>query len=109
MKILTWAAVAATALFVLMNAGAVVEPGIGAPYRVIAAALAVAGAAAAVGLAAGWSWGRAAVVGVGALNVAASTAALVTGQEGAVIGLAVGGLGVVLGALSGGTPRPAAA
>lgn len=109
MKILKWAAVAVTALFALMNLGAVADGDIDTVYRVVAAVLAILGAAAAVGLGANQSWGRVAVVGVGALNVAASITGLFTDQAGAVIGIVVGGLGVVLGALAASdTKRPVA-
>lgn len=101
MKSIMWAAVAVTALFVLMNAGAVFQPGTNTPYRVIGAVMAVAGATAAFGLALGLSWGRAAVVVVAAVNAAIAVVGLFTDVEGAVIGLVVGGLGVVLGALAG--------
>lgn len=99
MKILKWAAVAVTALFALMNLGAIFEPDVTTPYRIIAAPLFLAGVTAAVGLAAGRSWGRAAIIVVGGLNVIASVAGFFTDQEGSVIGLVVGGLAVVLGVL----------
>lgn len=100
MKIIKWTAVAVTALFVLMNLGAVVEPDVDAPYRVVAVVLAIGGVAAAVGLGANQPWGRPAVILVGALNVVTALAGLFTNQEGAVIGVVVGGLGVILGALA---------
>jgi hypothetical protein len=98
-KILKWAAVAVTALFALMNLGAVLGSDVDTPYRVIAAVLGVSGAAAAIGLAANQGWGKAAVVAVSALNVVTAIAGLFTDQQGAVIGIVVGGLGVALGAL----------
>jgi len=100
MKILTWAAVAVTALFALMNLGAVPQSESETPYRVIAAVLGLAGAAAAIGLAAKQQWGRPAVIAVGALNAIISITGFFTDQEGAVTGLVVGGLGVVLGLLA---------
>ncbi len=100
MKIVTWAAVAVTALFALMNVGAVLEPGVDAPFRVVGAVLAVVGAGAAVGLGTRRSWGAPAVVVAGALNVAAALAGLFAHEEGAGLGLVVGGLGVLLGALA---------
>lgn len=110
MKIITWAAVAITALFVLMNAGAALDPEQAAWVRAFGAVVGVAGVAALVGLATGRGWGRPAVIAVGALNVAGSIAALVDGQEGGLIGLVVGCLGVLLGALAGSrTSHPATA
>ncbi len=101
MRILKWAAVAVTALFALMNLGAALgEGGSGAGARVLGAVLFVAGAVAATGLATGRAWGRAAVVAVGAANILAAVVALIAGTEGAVVGLVVGGLCVVLGAMA---------
>lgn len=100
MKAVTWAAVAVTALFALMNLGAVFESEVDTPYRIVGAVLAVVGAGAAAGLGTGQPWGRASVVSVGALNVIASIIGLLVDQEGAVIGIVVGALGVVLGWLS---------
>ncbi|GAB3197810.1 hypothetical protein GCM10027062_10420 [Nocardioides hungaricus] len=106
MKILTWAAVAVTALFTLMNLGAVFEPDAAIPYRVVAAVLGLAGAAAAVGLATTQTWGKPAVVAVGVLNVVAAIIMVFTGQQGAAIGIVVGGLGAALGALADGDLKP---
>jgi hypothetical protein len=100
MKIVKWAAVAVTALFALMNLGAALGDGEGdAGMRILGAVLCVAGFAAAAGLAARQPWGRAAVIAVGAANVGASAVGLALDIQGAVIGLVVGGLGVVLGVL----------
>lgn len=101
MKLIRWAAVAVTVLFTLMNLGAAVDPTQQSGVRVVGAVLFVAGAAAATGLALNRVWGRSAVIAVGGLNVAASLVAMATGQEGSVIGLVVGGLGVLLGVLAG--------
>ena len=100
MQILKWAAVAVTALFALMNLGAVLEPDVGTGFRIAAAALGLAGVVATVGLGASRAWGRSAVIAVGALNVAAAVVGLVADEPGAVIGIVVGGLAVVLGALA---------
>jgi hypothetical protein len=102
MKIVKWAAVAVTALFVLMNAGAVLDPGtdVATPYRVVAAVLALAGVVAVVGLAMNATWGKAAVIVVGGLNLATSITGLFTDLDGSALGIVVGGLGVVLGALA---------
>ncbi len=96
MKIIRWAAVAVTALFVLMNAGAVLDPVQPAWVRVAAAVLAVAG----LGLALNKRWGWAAVVAVGALNCLGAVSTLLFGGEGFAIGLMVGGLAVLLGILA---------
>ncbi len=100
MKAVKWAAVAVTALFALMNFGAIFESDLDTPYRVLGAVLAVVGAVAATALGTGRAWGRASVVVVGAVNLVTSITGLLTDQEGAVIGIVVGGLGVVLGVLS---------
>ncbi len=109
MKILKWAAVAVTALFALMNLGAVLEPDLETPYRAVAAILGVAGVAAAAGLGFSQPWGTRAVIAVGALNVVMAITGLFTDQQGAVIGIVVGGLGVALGALTGETKTRMAA
>ncbi|MET0525798.1 MAG: hypothetical protein ABWZ91_13415 [Nocardioides sp.] len=100
MKLIRWAAVAVTALFVLMNIGAAVDPDLDTWVRVVGAGLALVGIPAAVGLALDRAWGRPAVIGAGALNMAGAVAAIIADLEGGAIGLVVGGLGVVLGALS---------
>lgn len=101
MRILSWAAVAVTALFALMNLGAALGDGESdAGLRLLGAVLCIAGLAAAAGLATRRPWGRAAVIGVGAANVAAAVIGLVVGAQGAVVGLVVGGLCIVLGALA---------
>jgi hypothetical protein len=101
MRILTWAAVAVTALFALMNLGAALGSGeSGAGLRLLGAVLFVAGAAAAAGLATRRTWGRTAVIGVGAVNVATAAVGLAFDPAAAVVGLVVGGLGVVLGVLA---------
>ena len=105
MKIVKWAAVAVTLLFVLMNLGAVFEPGVETQFRVIAGVMGLAGAVAVIGLAASQPWGTAAVIAVGVLNVVGSVAALLADQSGAVIGLVVGGLAATLGALTGAARR----
>jgi hypothetical protein len=101
MTVIRWAAVAVTALFVLMNTGAVLEPEVDTGYRVVAAVLAIAGAVAAVMLGTNQARGRAAIITVGGLNVLTAITGLFTNQEGAVVGIVVGGLGVLLGMLTG--------
>jgi hypothetical protein len=101
MKIIRWAAFAVTVLFALMNLGAAIDPDQDTWVRIVGAVLAVGGAAAATGLALNRSWGRPAVIAVGAMNVAASLVAMLSDQEGFATGIVVGGLGVLLGALAG--------
>ena len=69
MNIIRWAAAAVTGLFVLMNLGAAIDPTQADWVRIASAALGIAGAVAAVGLASNRAWGRPAVIAVGALNV----------------------------------------
>ena len=101
MKIVKWAAVIVTALFVLMNLGVAFDPDQDDWVRVVGGVLAAVGIPALIGLATAQDWGRPAVVAVGLLNAAGGVAALVDDQEGAVIGIVVGGLGALLGFLSG--------
>lgn len=101
MKLIRWAAVAVTALFALMNLGAALDPEQEGWVRAVGAPLALAGVVAAVGLARDAGWGRPAVIAVGALNVAGGIAALVADEPGGAVGIVVGGLAVILGALSG--------
>ena len=100
MKLIRWAAVAVTALFVLMNIGVVVDPDMDTWIRIVGAGLALVGIPAVIGLAMDLPWGRPAVIGVGALNVAGAVAGIIADLDGGAIGLVVGGLGVVLGAFS---------
>lgn len=100
MKMIRWAAIAVTALFVLLNLGAAFDPEQFDSVQIAGGLLAAAGIPAAVGLALRTSWGRVAVIGVGVLNVLAAVGAIVADVEGARIGIVVGGLGAVLGALS---------
>lgn len=101
MKIVKWAAIAVTLLFMLMNLGATFQSSIDTPYRILGGVLALAGIVAAFGLATGRPWGRVAIIVVGGLNLLTAATGLFTDQEGAVIGIVVGGLGVVLGVLVG--------
>jgi hypothetical protein len=108
MKTIKWAAVAATALFVMMNAGAVPDSDLETAYRVIGSVLALAGLVAAVGMASDRAWGSLAVIGVGVLNLAGSFTAMFDHQDGAVAGIVVAGIGIALGALARGrSPQPA--
>lgn len=106
MKILKWAAVGVTALFALMNFGALADADIDTAYRIVGGVLGLAGVVAAVGLGANRRWGKPAVIAVGALNVLAAISGLFTHQDGSVIGIVIGGLGVALGALTASDLRP---
>ncbi len=101
MQIVKWAAVAVTALFALMNLGTVPDGDIDTAWRVFGAVMAIAGVVAAIAFAANQTWGRAAIIVVGGINVVAAVIGLFAGEAGTAIGIVVGGLGVVLGALSG--------
>lgn len=108
MKIIRWLAVAVTALMALMNLGVVLggtDEQVSTGLVVIGAALFVVGAAAAVGIAVHRSWGRPAVIGVGALNAVAGVVALVAGWGGGPVGIVVGLLGIVLGYLTDRAPQ----
>jgi hypothetical protein len=108
MNIIRWSAVLVTALFALMNLGVTLDPDASTIVRIGAGVLALAGVLAATGLARATSWGRPAVIAVGALNVAGGIAALVTDEPGAGVGIVVGGLAVLLAALTR-APQPARA
>jgi len=106
MKIVRWAAAAVTVLMSLMNVGVV----LGGPDQkpstllvVVALVLGAAGFVAVVAFLRGLSWGRPALLGVGALNLVGGVVALAARSEGAVIGIVVSLLILVLGFLSPGT------
>lgn len=101
MKYIRWAAVTVTALFALMNLGAAFDNQQENWVRITGALLAAAGVVAAIGLARDAGWGRAAVIAVGALNATAGVAALISDESSGAVGVVVGGLAVLLGALSG--------
>lgn len=100
MKIIHWAAIVVTALFVLMNLGAAADSDFSAATRVAALVLAVAGVAAAFGMATNASWGVAATIVVGVINVAGGVIAVAADEDGGPIGIVVGGLAVLLAFLS---------
>jgi hypothetical protein len=102
MKTLRWAAVAVTALFVLMNLGATFDSEQAGWIRGFGAVAGVLGAIAAVGLARNLPWGNAAVVGVGLLNAGGAFAALIADEDGFVPGIIVAGLAITLGVLADG-------
>lgn len=110
-KIFKWTAVAFTALFALMNLGVAPDSSQADGLRILGVVLGVAGVAAAVGLATSRTWGRTAVVAVGALNVAAATVGLVVDAIGvdtgaAATGLVLGVICVALGVLTQPTAVP---
>ncbi|HYG94530.1 MAG TPA: hypothetical protein VD859_13190 [Nocardioides sp.] len=100
MKIIRWAAILVTALFALMNLGAVGDADAETWVRAVGVVLAVLGLGAAAGLALNQSWGGAAVVAVGLLNIVAAVVALGTSEAGGGVGIAVGALGAILGFFS---------
>jgi hypothetical protein len=103
MRIVRWAAAAVTVLMSLMNLPIAFGRGddtIPAALAWAITALGVLGIAAAIGLILRARWGRPAVLAVSAVNAAGAVIALVTGGEGAVIGLTVSALSLVLGVLT---------
>jgi hypothetical protein len=111
MKIVRWAAVAVTVLMSLMNLGVVLGGGderASALLIAVGAVLAATGFASAAGLALRTPWGRPAVIAVGAANLVGAVVALIQGGQGAVIGLVVSALIVLLGILAT-DPAPARA
>ena len=106
MRIVRWAAAAVTILMSLMNLPFAVDAGGSNPPPALAWAislLGVLGIVAAIGLLRRAAWGRPAVLVIGAVNLAGAVAALIMGMEGAVIGLVVSSLIVVLGLLTRGS------
>jgi len=109
MKLVRWAAATVTVLMSLMNlpiAFAAGDQNIPVPIAWAISALGVVGLVAAFGLVRRAPWGRPAVLAVGALNAVGAVIALFTGGVGAIIGLVVSTLILVLGYL---TRGPAAA
>ena len=103
MKFVRWAAAAVTVLMSLMSlpiAFDAAEQKIPVPIAWAITVLGVLGIVAAIGLVVRASWGRPAVLAVGAVNAVGAVIALVTGAEGAVIGLVVSALILVLGFLT---------
>lgn len=103
MRVVRWAAAAATILMSLMNLPFIVtDGGAGFPLALnaVISLLGVVGVVSAIALLRGAPWGRPAVLAVGAINLAAAVAGLITGMEGSVIGLSVSSAIVVLGFFS---------
>jgi hypothetical protein len=103
MKAVRWAAAAATLLMGLMNLPVVIDDGgndLPTALGAVVSVVGVLGIAAAVALVRRVPWARAAVVALGAVNLAGAVWALATGLEGAAIGLVVSALGLGLGLLT---------
>jgi hypothetical protein len=101
-KAIRWAAVAATALMSLMNIPIAFDADLAIPTPLAwsATVLGVLGLVAAAGLLRRASWGRPAVLAVGALNLAGAVLAIAEGTEGGVIGLVVSALILAFGFFS---------
>ena len=100
MRIIRYLAAAATALMSLMNLPFAVDDGganLPKPLACLVTLLGVAGLVAAVALLRDASWGARAVIAIGGLNLAGAIAAMVNGNEGAMIGLVVSTVMTVLG------------
>jgi hypothetical protein len=109
MKAIRWAAAAATVLMSLMNIPIAFDDGgadLATPVAWAISLLGVLGLVAAVGLLLRAPWGRPAVLAVGAVNLAAGVVALAKGWDGAVIGLVVSALILVLGYLASAADTP---
>jgi hypothetical protein len=107
-----WAAIAVTVLMSLMNLGVLLTASDhDFPVAVVVASsvLAVAGFAAAIGLALRTTWARGSVLAVGALNAVGAVISMIAEREGAFIGLAVSILILALGLLAPGTEARQAA
>lgn len=92
MKVIRWAAVAATVLISLMNTPIAFggnDDDIAAPLAWVVTLVGLAGFVAAFGLARRLPWGRPAVLAIGALNLAGAVVAIANSWEGAAIGLVV--------------------
>jgi hypothetical protein len=103
MTIIRWAAVAVTALMALMNIGVVVGTGDqkAAAFLILTGlVLGIAGLVAVVGFLRGSAWGRPALLGVAGLNLVGGVIAAVADMDGAVIGIVLSALGLVLGYLA---------
>jgi len=99
MRIFRWAAAAVTILMSLMNLPfAVDDGGSNLPPALdwTISLLGVLGIVSAIGLLRRAAWARPAVLAIGGVNLAGAIVALIVGMEGAVIGLVVSSLIVVL-------------
>ncbi|MDX6277443.1 MAG: hypothetical protein QOJ72_1571 [Nocardioidaceae bacterium] len=98
MKFLRWAAVVALSLMSLLNIGVLAESDDGPPAAAVAGAvvLGLFGFVAAYGLARREPWGRAAAIAAGALNIVGGVIAMVNDSDGAIVGIVLGAVIVVL-------------
>ena len=109
MRIVRWAAAAVTILMSLMNLPfAIDDGGSNLPTALdwAVSLLGVLGIISAIGLLRRVAWARPAVLAIGGVNLAGAIAALIVGMEGAVIGLVVSSLIVVLGLFTRADDRP---
>lgn len=98
MKFLRWAAVVVLSLMSLMNVGILAEGGDGPSAAVVAGAVALGlfGFVAAYGLARREPWGRMAAIAAGALNIVGGVIAIANDSDGAIAGVVLGAIIVVL-------------
>lgn len=105
MPIIKWAAVALTVLMGLMNLGQITGD-LGAGGKVLGVILAAGAVVAIVAFLSGRSWGRAALIGIGLVNVAAGIGGAIADVDGWPIGLVVAAVGAALAAVHRPSPRP---
>jgi len=98
MKFLRWATVVALSLMSLMNVGILAEGDDGPPAAAVAGAVALGlfGFVAAYGMARREAWGRAAAIATGVLNLLAGAIAMANDADGAIAGVVLGAIIVVL-------------
>ncbi|MGH3384419.1 MAG: hypothetical protein ACRDO1_07565 [Nocardioidaceae bacterium] len=103
MKFLRFACIVPLVLVSLLNVGYPfgADPKPEPVLAIAAVALGVAGFVAALGLARNATWGIPAALAVGALNVVGALIALVTDSEGAIVGLVISMLALVLAFVAG--------
>jgi hypothetical protein len=104
MVIIKWAAVGVTLLMGLANFGQVTQD-VNVGWKIVGLVLALAALAAVVGVVVRASWGTAAVIAIGAVNVVAAIIGAFADVEGWPIGLVLSALGAVLGAVYASTGR----
>jgi hypothetical protein len=101
MKVIRWATAAALTLISLMDIGIVTDLGHNpVALEVAAPLLGLLGLAAVYGLLRRRSWGTRATLGAGLVNMAGAVGALVTGADGAIIGLVVSVIALALAGLT---------
>jgi hypothetical protein len=104
MRIARWAAIAVTLLMGLANLGVITEGKIG--LTILGLVLASAAAIAVYGITAQRSWGVAAVIAVGVVNLAAAIVTAIAGLDGWPVGVVLSGLAIVLTTVTKPTTRP---